>query len=143
MCSFYMFANTLRAKYRTCRVFPAPLFQPLLLCVSTMNEHRLSLCPALVRPAGVSTCAMSSNTAALLRCTLKCSVAHYMFTRSPGDIFRETRLLRRSGEPGKIDTKVYVQPRNLSKRHPALCQGRVFRHTTLRCMSAMERMLVV
>ena len=33
-----------------------------LLCVSTMNEHRLSLCPALVRPAGVSTCAMSSNT---------------------------------------------------------------------------------
>jgi hypothetical protein len=80
---------------------------------------------------------------ALLRCTLKCSVAHYMFTRSPGDIFRETRLLRRSGEPGKIDTKLYVQPRNLSKRHPALCQGRVFRHTTLRCMSAMERMLVV
>ena len=82
-------------------------------------------------------------TASLLRCTFKCSVAHYMFTRSPGDIFRETRLLRRSGEPGKIDTKLYVQPRNLSKRHPALCQGRVFRHTTLRCMSAMERMLVV
>ena len=38
------------------------LSYPGLLCVSTMNEHRLSLCPALVRPAGVSTCAMSSNT---------------------------------------------------------------------------------
>ena len=60
--------------------------------------------------AGDAVCGVAASH---LERTFKCSVAHYMFTRSPGDIFRETRLLKRSGEPGKIDTKGYVQPRNL------------------------------